>query len=1139
MLPLFRRPSGRAAAPAPCLRARAAAAAEALEARQLLSAALVSDINTAPAGPSVNGPVRVGDAAYFVSHGDDTGAELWRTDGTAAGTRLVKDIVPGPLSAGPENLTAVGAALYFTADDGVSGTELWKTDGTAAGTVMVRDLTPGPAGSEIDALAPFAGGLLFTGPGESLGGTALWRSDGTAAGTAPLKTFGTADGRPGRGAVLGGHYYFRAPAAGAGEELWKTDGTAAGTVLVKDVNPGAASSFPSNLRAVGGRLFFTAGSAASWPGQELWVSDGTANGTRIVKDLTPTAAGLEFAEFVAHGGVLYFRAGASRTAPSTLYRSDGTADGTREVRPLATPNAFGGMLASSGGALYFIADRGQELWRGDGTVAGSTLVRRFDAGASAMAPVSNLRDAGNGRLVFRATDPAGGSEPWVTDGTPGGTARLADLNPGPAGSSPHSAVPLADGRVVLFALGAAVPGLYAADVAAAPQTAALLHRTRPTVGSYPDSITPLSGRTVVFRAIDESDGRDLWRSDGTAAGTYLLHDFAPDPAHGAFTVHPAANGRAILSVVTHPGPAYELWSTDGTREGTVKLPPPRDVRARAAHQGSLYFVSDDGNLWKTDGTAAGTTTIKVLPPDVIFSRLVSDGATLYLVGRTRFEERGQLWKSDGTEAGTFMFAETPAEPDSFTPVAGGVYFDVYRPTRQLWKSDGTAAGTVPVTTLPQAIDHAVAFRGQFFFVGTDPQHRSEIWKSDGTAAGTVRVTDVEPAAMNPFILDVAVAGDWLYFSTYEGLYRTDGTAAGTAAVPAATGERLPVVGFPLSGGLTVAGGTLFATAGEAYSGSGEELWRTTADGASLVRVADIAPGDAPAEIESLVAAGDAVYFSADDGQHGSELWTALATPPAPLVTGAHAFYNNSTLDGRTPAAAMGDLNAIAADKRPLRPGEAASTANVTHYSRGINGVIVDFLGAPPRELTAADFDFRAGCTGDPSAWPAAAQPSVTLLPAWRAGPASARYALTWPDGAAANTWLRVTVKANANTGLAAPDVFYFGNLVGDIGGRGAPTVDAADLARTRAAVGKTSAAALANYDFNRDGAITAADALLVRTNQRRSLPLFTAPSAAAAATTQARGPAGQFTPAPPPPRSSSRPPRRGLFDDTLPAVPGE
>jgi hypothetical protein len=199
-----------------------------------------------------------------------------------------------------------------------------------------------------------------------------------------------------------------------------------------------------------------------------------------------------------------------------------------------------------------------------------------------------------------------------------------------------------------------------------------------------------------------------------------------------------------------------------------------------------------------------------------------------------------------------------------------------------------------------------------------------------------------------------------------------------------------------------------------------------------------------------------------------------------------------------------------ANKVPLLPGQAASFANVATASGGIDGVTIDVAGLPTDAAPAvADFVLE---TGDGSTWTRlAGTPTVTLS---RGAGASRSDRLTVRLPAAiANCWLRITTRTGIRTGLAGADVFHFGTLPGDTGGvvGGALVINVTDLALTRSAVGRTDPAALAAYDFSRDGGINAADVLIVRNNQRRTLALFsvapvTATSGMNAAPPPARGP---------------------------------
>ncbi len=154
--------------------------------------------------------------------------------------------------------------------------------------------------------------------------------------------------------------------------------------------------------------------------------------------------------------------------------------------------------------------------------------------------------------------------------------------------------------------------------------------------------------------------------------------------------------------------------------------------------------------------------------------------------------------------------------------------------------------------------------------------------------------------------------------------------------------------------------------------------------------------------------------------------------PPHVVGDARFFYNRSALDGNDPAANAADDGAIAIDKVPLRPGQKASFAHYTSYSRGLNGVMIDVAGFPGTPA-AGDFTFKQGNDNNPDVWSPAPAPSEIAFRSNGGGGGADRLTLVWPDNAMESQWLEVTLRATATTGLSANEVFYFGNAIGETG----------------------------------------------------------------------------------------------------------
>ena len=340
---------------------------------------LVKDIQAGVDSSSPENLANINGILFFSADDGVNGFELWKSDGTEAGTILVKDIRPGddilgrPFSSSPSNLTNVNGTLYFTAQDNAHGLELWKSDGTEAGTVLVKDILPGSSPSIPDDLTAVNNTLFFS-ASDGVNGEELWKSDGTEAGTVLVKDIWIGNSGSGPRELIdwNGTLFFHATDNVSGSELWKSDGTTAGTVLVKELLPIFTSLFPLELTIFKDTLFFSGDERTT--ARELWKTDGTDAGTVLVKDIhtgtTPSTGNPESSDledFEAVEGKMYFRASDVLTFLE-LWETDGTEEGTKLVIDLnLTPGECSCPfnLTNVNGVLFFWATdgiHGYELW---------------------------------------------------------------------------------------------------------------------------------------------------------------------------------------------------------------------------------------------------------------------------------------------------------------------------------------------------------------------------------------------------------------------------------------------------------------------------------------------------------------------------------------------------------------------------------------------------------------------------------------------------------------------------------------------------------------------------------------------------------------------------------------------------------
>lgn len=772
---------------------------------------LLKNIRPGRYGSSPSKFTSVGNTLFFVAAQQEGDFELWKTDGSEDGTVLVKDIRPGIVGSRPSEMFEYNGKLYFYANDGVTGTDLWVSDGNENGTKLVKDLDLSAGSSPAQSVVLNEDAFVFFAR-SSTGNNIyhLWRSDGTTGGTSPVKEILLSQDSPHitLPAVRNGIALFSHQGSDGNLRLWKTDGTSAGTQMLDLAAATPPLSAINWVSALEDAWAFAGTSPET--GTELWKTDGTAAGTVLVRDMTQGPASTMFGVRRVVGNRLFFSAVVDGNS-AQIWASDLTTQGTvvagRQANGEDVMSPF--ILGTYKHEVVFRATTfrtGEEVWRSVGRVSSAELFTELDERTSASIPkhwttagehvffsghvnnqernlfatngtpggtkqlpaevkteiLQDLRSKANlaGQLVFvpDATTNSGGGL-WVSDGTETGTYAIeksgfaGSVLPRPLGGS-HNALP--------FLANMSEQGLHLYRMNVPSNgSASLIEFFGPLAASTVHSSAFSSDGIMYFLVKkDGSSVCEIWRTDGTASGTYLLKGISN-------------SGEVFLAAETQNGIVFyeggissrRLWHFNSSNAILTLLVERTYVSNLSLHteemtelQGRAYFSlpvdlgapSTDApyELWVSDGTLSGTRLLRDLNPagDDLPLDLIVANQQLFFKARDG-NNRVRIWKSDGTEAGTVPIMginDSSQEFDfyTFVPAGDSLFILTSTDSQHTWRlmEHNLKLGTtlnVPGTgqlTLPSPLDFPLyASRGIVYFTADDGVHGYEPYLIAGHA----------------------------------------------------------------------------------------------------------------------------------------------------------------------------------------------------------------------------------------------------------------------------------------------------------------------------------------------------------------------------------------------------------------------
>jgi len=885
-----------------------------------------------------------GTKAYFIGKTNQEAAKhVFITDGTEAGTKNLSQAFEVNGIFNVQHIELVGSTLFFSTNSAI-----YKSDGTVVGTIKVaEDFAYGISNLKA------ANGLLFFTADDQVNGVELWKSDGTEAGTQMVKdikvefSLSGNDASPSNLMTLDNKLIFAASSIEYGLELWVSDGTQAGTTLLKDINPGTSGLFrvgaSTDIAILNNELYFKL--QVSNGKDQLWKTDGTPSGTVLISDFAGVSTTLS--GFLTFNNEVYF--GLQQGSSYKLYKTDGTTGGTIEVSTNGPgPNA---QLKTVGGEFYYVNNI--TLYKSDGTAGGTSAIKTFSN--SKLLPVEGL----NGKFIFvsDAIDFGGlGYELWESDGTDGGTQLIVDLFPGAT-----SGIITSDNNSTISTLKLGSEILFYGDDGNSGET---LWKTNGTAGGTqkvadinPQGISsPFTtfvdmvnvGAEVLFELQNQTV--ELWKTNGTLGGTTKLvntENFEQSTLISGATKAAAIFGKTLWFIENNPSALSKVSITEDQVDG---------IQDGAFIGDKLIFTSGINldiygqEVWASDGTNGGTEILADIIPGESAPNLPKssnpsgytsvNNLVFFTAGEDGSNNRA-LWVTDGTVGGTTKL--TAAGPGSRGIALGNEYFYSTgggQEIAKLNKSDGTVGGIVAVKTFSavHTPENFQAANDAIFFTIPSGADRG-LWISDGTEAGTVKISTTITA-----FADVNKQGNKYYFINSSKLYETDGTLAGTKSILGTSGQVLEMV---------AAGGKLF------FTFQATQLFRTfyVFDG-DISTVVEVPGTDGLSNFEDLHVNGNKVYFRATAAGSGTELYVYEA-PISPTVAVSIRYVSDN---GNQVIYGVPDGYQVGEQDANTRVGDATLDDEVTSFFDFVisnsGGAELTFTSAPTFTGTnAASFEF--------------------------------------------------------------------------------------------------------------------------------------------------------------------------------------